>query len=306
MKTYNIQIIKREMAMNVLELMTEGLETLLQIDDVLPTMAAPITRLDFENTPSEDLTLLMRSVRTFMKRWKRIDAYNKVGLIQLFSTEWLPNLDNSVKFKMLKESPLIGEVSSDGYVTIKEKNFNAYQQILNKGTFSHVDYSTGSNTSYSSSHGSVSTIGKGEFKEYYQKEENGVWSVDLPITKDEWYRIIKASSDKVKEYISCIIQLNKEEVDCWEIDQTFGLNNGSANARNSALGRLAMRMMGNFIIHDPKTPEKSSLWCIPMKNGHIKNTSEGRFFVWEARPEMLEAAREVLKEENFPQLKPVK
>lgn len=52
------------MAMEVLDLMTDGLNTLLRVDDVLPVMAAPITRLDFDNVHENELTTLMRSVRS--------------------------------------------------------------------------------------------------------------------------------------------------------------------------------------------------------------------------------------------------
>ena len=64
MKLYNLSIIKREMAMEVFDLMTDGLNTLLRVDDVLPVMAAPITRLDFDNVQENELTTLMRSVRS--------------------------------------------------------------------------------------------------------------------------------------------------------------------------------------------------------------------------------------------------
>ena len=52
------------MAMEVFDLMTDGLNTLLRVDDVLPVMAAPITRLDFDNVQENELTTLMRSVRS--------------------------------------------------------------------------------------------------------------------------------------------------------------------------------------------------------------------------------------------------
>lgn len=64
MKLYNLSIIKREMAMEVLDLMTDGLNTLLRVGDVLPVMTAPITRLDFDNVQENELSTLMRSVRS--------------------------------------------------------------------------------------------------------------------------------------------------------------------------------------------------------------------------------------------------
>lgn len=303
MKLYNLSIIKREMAMEVLDLMTDGLNTLLRVDDVLPVMAAPITRLDFENVQENELTTLMRSVRSFMKHWKRIEGYNKLALINVLTQNWLPNLNDSTKLLMLSESKLIEGVSDDGYVHISEKNFNAYSQIREKGTFSHIEYGSGSSSTPRSR--SLNVIGKGDFKEYVLREINGKWSVDLPISEEEWYEIIKAATVKVKEYLSCVIQLAPKEFSCAEIEHKFGFNPGSVNARNNALGRLAMNMMGNFVITQEDAPDSYRIWPIAMNNGHNVQNEYGVVYNWEARPEMVAAARKVLKEEDFPLLKQV-
>ena len=59
--------------------------------------------------------------------------------------------------------------------------------------------------------------------------------------------------------------------------------------------------MLNFAVVDVDDEAKNRYWSTAMTRGRDENGS----WVWEPRPELMEAAEIVLREENFPKVKEV-
>ena len=81
------------------------------------------------------------------------------------------------------------------------------------------------------------------------------------------------------------------------MEEKFGVKWENINACNTALGRRAQRML-NFTVVDTDDENKPRYWSTAMTRGR----SEQDQWVWEPRPELMEAAEKVLREENFPQV----
>lgn len=145
--------LRTEIDLDAVALMPDGIDSTFHADDILPVMATPCTRIDFTKADAEGwpVTILMRSVRRFMKEWRHIEAYDKNALTHFLATNWLSKLDNAVKYAMLKEDKLIGGVSADGIVTINEVVFNGCKKLLERGNYHRFVYTY--DTDYAKSSG---------------------------------------------------------------------------------------------------------------------------------------------------------
>lgn len=287
--------VKREIAFDIIEYAQKEGTTKFKVDELLPVMATPCTHIDFDLAEKENwqLTSLMRSARHFVKNWRHIEAYDKPALSHLLSTDWLPKLDDVVKYSMLKEDKLIADIADDGTVTLNEKLFNAYKSIYDKGDFKRLDYTSDIDFMGAKIY---RVPGHESHEEFQLKKVDSVYSVDgLKISEDDWYKVVKASSDNVKEYLAVVLQMPKS-FSCYDVERKFDMTDDTANMRNTTLGQTVSIML-NIDVASDKDATKDCFWCIPMEGGYQE---KGGHFKWHARPELIAAARKVLEEEHFP------
>lgn len=122
----------------------------------------------------------------------------------------------------------------------------------------------------------------------------------MDISVDLWVKIIRGTTTNIKRMLQCYLQVTEpnRRLPLQEMEKRFGIKWESLNACNTALGRRAQRML-NFAVEDQDGI--SRCWSTAMTRGR----SENGLWVWEPRPELMEAAEKVLREENFPPLEPV-
>ena len=82
------------------------------------------------------------------------------------------------------------------------------------------------------------------------------------------------------------------------MEERFGIKWEVFNACNTALGRRAQQML-NFAVVDVNDESRRRYWSTAMTRGR----SEDNQWVWEPRPELMEAVEKVFREENFPPVK---
>lgn len=295
-KIKHFEDVRREIDLDVVALMPDGIDSTFHADDILPVMATPCTRIDFSRADAEHwpLTILMRSVRRFMKGWRHVEAYDKNALTHFLATNWLPKLGNAVKYAMLKEDKLIGGVSADGIVTINEAVFNGCKKLLEKGNYHRFVYTY--DTDYAKSSG-MSHFNQENARVFQLETVDGYDEVDLPITEKDWYTIIKSAPDKAKEYLACLVNMPTKRYSCYDVESLFDFKT-KANTWNNVIGRRAKFTMNIDVQQMDNGVLKHRIWCFPMNKGQWDK--KRKVFMWEARPEMLAAARKVLEEEHFP------
>ena len=80
--------------------------------------------------------------------------------------------------------------------------------------------------------------------------------------------------------------------------EMFGVKADALTGSIVALGRRAQHML-NFAVIDEKDPDVRHYWSTPT----IRARKENGLWVWELRPELMDAAEKVLREEKFPEVK---
>jgi hypothetical protein len=268
------------------------METKLTIDDLLSNMAVPVTQLDFKNTHFSEFNALIKSVQAFIKN-RRISGYTKEGLRALFETQWLPTLSDADKMNIINAYKIFDGVDDEGFVRFNEEWYLKYKQTME--SYHPLKYKAHAFNGKSSS---MELIEDRQYVTYCSYEKDGYWSVDLEISKEIWAKIIKNASKSIKNVLQCYLQVYPERKAMQELEVMFGINWHSINACVIQLGRRTQRML-NFAVVDPNG--HSRFWSTAMTRGRAENG----FFVWEPRPELMEAAKEVLEEENFPKLKQI-
>ena len=286
-----ILIIRKAINAEIIEMMGEDeMETKLTVDDLLSNMAVPVTQLDFMNTHFSDFNALIKSVQAFIKH-RRISGYTKEGLRALFETQWLPTLSDADKKDIIKAYKIFDGVDDEGFVRFNEEMYKLHKDTMS--TYHPLKYKAHAFNGKSSS---MELIEDRQYVTYCSYEKDGYWSVDLDISKEIWIKIIKNASKSIKNVLQCYLQVYPERKAMQELEVMFGINWHSINACVIQLGRRTQRML-NFAVVDPDG--HSRFWSTAMTRGRTENG----FFVWEPRPELMEAAKEVFEEEGFPELK---
>lgn len=113
------------------------------------------------------------------------------------------------------------------------------------------------------------------------------------ISEDEWYEILQDSSEATKTYLYCHLMSTDYRGSCYDIGKKFGVNPNSLNACNSNLGKKAAKKLGGIERYDGDGA--FPYWLIPMNKGCVEN----KYFVWQMRPELVQAATRYLKECGF-------
>ncbi len=288
---------------NVIEQMTEGVESYLSADTILLEMAIPVTQLDPISIPSGKEKKLFSSIQSFKeKSRKRLESYTKDGIKQVLIKDWLPTLPEEYKQKLISEFGIVRGFDSDGYAIFDQKFFDTYTAIMNNQDPQKenrlVSYKKGTGSTAVSSTKSDATIGGKDYKVYYPTCTDGFWSADSHITEDQWYKIIQGASNKIKAMLHYYLQLPEPYIaSCSQIEQKFGIKAGSINSCNTALGQRAQIMMGDISYQDAQEPHNERYWYYAMKGGY--KDKETNTFVWQAREEVMKAAARVAAEEKW-------
>ena len=86
----------------------DGLNALLTADDLLASMAVPVTQFDFTYADKGRLNKLMLAVHDFIRKSKlSVNSYTKEGLKAKFDNLWVPTLSKEQKQEkvVLDDSP---------------------------------------------------------------------------------------------------------------------------------------------------------------------------------------------------------
>lgn len=297
--TDRIEDITRAVAYEIVTAMGDaGLEALLTADDLLAIMAVPVTQFDFTYVDKSRLNKLMLAVYEFLKksRWNVI-SYTKAGLQARFESLWVPTLTKEQKQYLISSYRMIDGFDDEGYAIFNAKNYNAWKTIFDKGQIPRLKYKR---PQFGSGSKTTELIDDRPFEIIKEENVNGYICVPLKISVDEWVKIIRGASTRVKNMLQCYLQVTEpnRRVPLLELENRFGIKWESFNACSIALGRRAQKML-NFAVVEEDDDSKCHYWSTPMNRGR----SENGFWVWEPRPELMEAAEIVLREENFPPVK---
>jgi hypothetical protein len=299
--TDRIEDITRAVVYEVITAMgDDGMNALLTADDLLASMAVPVTQFDFTYVNKTQLKKLMLEVEHFVKFSRlRVNSYTKAGLHAKLETLWVPTLSDEQKRELIAEYRIIDGFNEDGYAIFNEKNYLAWKGIFNKGQIPTLKYKM---PQFGSNSKAVELIDNRPFTIYKAEYVDGYWCAPLDISTEQWCKIIRGTTTNIKRMLQCYLQVTEpnRRVSLQELEKRYGIKWESFNACNTALGRRAQQML-NFAVVDIDDEEKNRYWSTAMTRGRGENGS----WVWEPRPELMEAAEIVLREENFPKVKEV-
>lgn len=297
--TDRIEDITRAVVYEIITAMgDDGLEALLTADDLLASMAVPVTQFDFTYVNKGRLNKLMLAVYDFLRRSRlSVNSYTKVGLQAKFESVWVPTLTNVEKQEIIAGYRLVDGFDEEGYAIFNVQNYNSWKTIFDKGQIPKFEYKR---PQFGKGSKTIELIDDRPFTIYKSENVDGYWCVPLDISVDLWVKIIRGTTTNIKRMLQCYLQVTEpnRRIPLQEMEKRFGIKWESLNACNTALGRRAQRML-NFAVEDQDGI--SRCWSTAMTRGR----SENGLWVWEPRPELMEAAEKVLREENFPPVEPV-
>lgn len=107
--TDRIEDITRAVVYEVITAMgDDGMNALLTADDLLASMAVPVTQFDFTYVNKTQLKKLMLEVEHFVKFSRlRVNSYTKAGLHAKLETLWVPTLSDEQKRELIAEYRII-------------------------------------------------------------------------------------------------------------------------------------------------------------------------------------------------------
>ena len=115
-KMYSYQEVTSAIYYDVIDAMgEEGLDAKLTAYDLLAVMAAPCTRLDYDNTDSTKRTSLMNAVHSFIVKNKRTTSLTHQGLLKELNKSFLPNYSDEQQKSFLTGFRMVMGFDSDGY-----------------------------------------------------------------------------------------------------------------------------------------------------------------------------------------------
>lgn len=264
----------------------------LHIDDALIIAGTPCVLVDFANVPDRKLKYIARAMRYFFRRNPRYTQFTKQAVEEGLRKDWLPNLDFEEKRQMLSDFKMTPGVDADGYIICNE-------DIVNRLTEKeHPDLETYGKNSYTRVNlsGPTRRLRNSSTAEIFYNlvDSEGYTTAPLNITADEWYAIIRDTSPLIKEYLAAYIQIPDLIASPKEVEQMFNLLPDCINARNTSLGKRA-QMMLDIEVYDTDDNTKRCYWSTPI----LKGRQEDGLFRWIMRPELIEAAMRLSKEEKW-------
>ena len=278
----------------------EGTHALLTPEDLLAAMAVPVTQFDFTYADRSKLKKLFLSVERFLKSSKlSVNSYTKAGLQTKFKTIWAPTLSQEEKQELIADFRIVDGFDEEGYAIFNEKTFNTWQELFkNSRNIPDFKYKV---PQFGSGSSSVELINNRPFTTFHHVYNEGFKEVELSITEDEWTQIIKKASNSIKRMLQCYLQAGKgQRFTLARMEDMFGVKADSLTGAIVALGRRAQNML-NFAVIDENEPDVRHYWSTPT----IRARRENGLWVWELRPELMNAAEKVLREENYPEIRRV-
>lgn len=266
---------------------------LLTADDLLASMAVPVTQFDYTYADKSRLNKLMLVVFDFLRKSKlSVNSYTKAGLKAKFESLWVPTLTKEEKQEIISSYRLVDGFDVDGYAIFNVQNYNAWKTIFDKGQIPRFEYKR---PQFGKGSKAIELIDDRPFTIYKSENIDGYWCVPLDISVDLWVKIIRGTTTNIKRMLQCYLQVTEpnRRVPLQELEKRFGIKWESLNACNTALGRRAQKMLNFAVVDQNGVPR---CWSTAMTRGR----GENGLWVWEPRPELMEAAEIVLREENFP------
>ena len=266
---------------------------LLTADDLLASMAVPVTQFDYTYADKSRLNKLMLVVFDFLRKSKlSVNSYTKAGLKAKFESLWVPTLTKEEKQEIISSYRLVDGFDADGYAIFNVQNYNAWKTIFDKGQIPRFEYKR---PQFGKGSKAIELIDDRPFTIYKSENIDGYWCVPLDISVDLWVKIIRGTTTNIKRMLQCYLQVTEpnRRVPLQELEKRFGIKWESLNACNTALGRRAQKMLNFAVVDQNGVPR---CWSTAMTRGR----GENGLWVWEPRPELMEAAEIVLREENFP------
>ena len=276
----------------------EGTNALLTADNLLADMAVPVTQYDFSYADRSKLKKLFLAVERFLKSSKiNVNSYTKAGLQSKFETLWVPTLSAKEKQDLIADFRIVDGFDEEGYALFNQDSFKKWQEVFSKDiNIPRLKYKV---PQFGSGSSSVELIDNRPFTSYHHTYTDGYKEAPLTITTEEWCQIIEHASNRIKQMLQCYIQAGRgQRYTLPQMEEMFGIKADALTGSIVALGRRAQNML-NFAVIDEKDPDVRHYWSTPT----IKARKENGLWVWELRPELMDAAEKVLREEKFPEVK---
>ena len=276
----------------------EGTNALLTTDNLLADMAVPVTQYDFTYADRSKLKKLFLAVERFLKSSKiNVNSYTKAGLQSKFETLWIPTLSAKEKQDLIADFRIVDGFDEEGYAIFNQDSFKKWQEVFSKDiNIPRLKYKV---PQFGSGSSSVELIDNRPFTSYHHTYTDGYKEAPLTITTEEWCQIIEHASNRIKQMLQCYIQAGRgQRYTLPQMEEMFGIKADALTGSIVALGRRAQNML-NFAVIDEKDPDVRHYWSTPT----IKARKENGLWVWELRPELMDAAEKVLREEKFPEVK---
>ncbi len=125
--TNRIEDVNKAIVYEIITIMgDDGLNALLTADDLLASMAVPVTQFDFTCVDKGRLNKLMLAVHNFIRKSKlSVNSYTKEGLRAKFDNLWVPTLSKEQKQEIIAGYRLVDGFDADGYAI-----FNVQLQLM--------------------------------------------------------------------------------------------------------------------------------------------------------------------------------
>lgn len=137
---YDKAIIDRNINIDIIDMMGEGMKSKLTADELLPVAAASVTRFDFTKHYGDNA--LYEVVGRLLKGRKLVVAtYDREGTIYTLRERWCAGIEDALKKVLLvKGVALIDSFTEDGYAVFNEKIYHSYRKLMAGGRFSRIEY----------------------------------------------------------------------------------------------------------------------------------------------------------------------
>lgn len=120
-------------------------------------------------------------------------------------------------------------------------------------------------------------------------ENNGIFSCDIGVSKDEWLEILVAPTTQ-KEFVETLLRfyyMPEHKGSCTQVSRKQGGNARALNLYVSKFGNLVKTKLNRFEVIG--TDGEPSRWIIPMGQGRRLGNGEEGSFEWQLRKELVEA-----------------
>ncbi len=278
-KLYSYQEVTSAIYYDVIKLMgEEGLDSQLTVYDLLAVMAAPCTRLDYDNTESSKRTPLVVAVNLFISNNQHLKSLTYRKLVAELNRSFLPTIPEAKQQEYAMGYKMVMGFDADGYAIFNKKYYDVYKGNLDKGCDTQIKYGALSSPT------SKSDLPDKEVVVTYQIAKNhGKYELSLNFSVTDWIDILRGASPKAMQLIDVFSKMENHTASHSEIEERFGIIKETINGVTAGLGNRAKRIMGIEVLYADGKP---CCWILPFNNGR---DDVDRGFVWELRNEVYEA-----------------